>query len=906
MKKVLCMVFALALMYCTVDTVQDGPSRGMAKISLIAHMPEAMTLQTRGETGTAAENAITDIHILLFDKNGGELVHKEKGKNLSVADGAENGNSVIFNATLPIGKEYVAMVLANAENDLLHITSGSVRADVLALVRELPAGERWNPAHMPIPMWDERVVSLTASSTPVFYLTRMLARVNVEYVEDMPPFRLTEVRVYNYNAAGMIVPDAERNMTGEEALRRAIAPTLPPDPATQQGQALEYEVADNRTCLNKIYLFEAAYRGTYSDGNDDWMDNPCLIVGGKYDSDRDGNFIEEPTSWYRIDFIRERTWASILRNFSYNITISSVGGPGYRDPQVALTSAPLNIDAEVLIWNDAEIDHIVDDGQYILGVNSNLLELPAAAQGPTGKNNILKITTDHPHGWRASAWGDRSCTLPSGWLSIDPSESSGPGDATPADVHLIAPANDTGGDRTAWVRIEAGRLLYIVEVVQKKAGQTQKPIVIIGGDYISSQYLTYVGAFWKAGQTGERIIRIRAGDDPAVVGAWTASVVWMDGRWGPDDGVVLEATTLAALQTANPGIYTANPGDAEDYHLTGIEDTYIGGTVTTDTEEGRYITFRIGLKTAYTPTPEFPARYAVVQISLGGVKAQRVFLRQGEGADYLMSPGDPIHSGGLAGPTRSAVKKFSPYNLTASALNAKVPRPNPVESAFTEYPTRAGAMFQWASYYGPQQRVAWDPYRASPQGVAWRSDGTTGGYWNNYESLQETCPDGYRRPADGPVNTDWAANDLSSSEVRQSLWSEPVQGGFTYSNTNFLWGCYADGWFDRRPTAKMRDSDRFPSAVVPGTSSVAYVGALFYNPFFGSDRYNASLFFPACGGRQTNGSLSWVGTQACYWTSSTQQSLVSFSWLYTFSSTGACSINTGRTNAYSIRCVLLD
>ncbi len=57
----LCAICVLALMSCTVDVVQDGPSRGMAKISLIARMPAAMTAQTRGETGTEAENAITDI-----------------------------------------------------------------------------------------------------------------------------------------------------------------------------------------------------------------------------------------------------------------------------------------------------------------------------------------------------------------------------------------------------------------------------------------------------------------------------------------------------------------------------------------------------------------------------------------------------------------------------------------------------------------------------------------------------------------------------------------------------------------------------------------------------------------------------------------------------------------------------
>ncbi len=907
MKKLISYVaVALALTACTFDEWRDGPpGRGMAEISLIARMPAAMTAGTRGETGTAAENAVTDIHILLFEIDGGKLVHMEKGKDLSVADGAQNDKSIIFNATLPVGKEYEAMVLANAANDLQGISPGAVKADVQALMRELSVGERWELSTTPIPMWDEKVVTLTARGTPVFHLTRMLARVNVEYVENAPPFRLTCVRVYNYNTAGVIVPDAVHNMAGSGAGRHATAPTLPFNSTTRLGEALEYTVTDNRTCLNEIYLFEAAHRGKYSDGNDAWTGNPCLVVGGKYDSDRDGNFDEEPTGWYRIDFIRGNTWAPILRNYSYNITITSVGGPGYGDPDTALRSAPVNIAAEVLMWNDAEIGNVIVDGQYMLGVGRNPVELPATSHGAAGRDNILKIVTDHPGGWHASVWGDKACTLPSAWLSTGPGDASGAGGGTPDEVRLLAPANDTESDRTAWIRIEAGRLRYVVGVVQKKREEVRRPDIIIGSDYISTQYLTYVGAFWRAGQTGERIIRIEAGADPAAVGKWSAAVVWMDGRWGPDDGVVLAAATLPELQAANPHIYTAAPGDAENYPMTGITDTYTGGTVTTD-PEGRYITFRIGLKTAYTPTAEFPARYAIVQLTIGGSKAQRIFLRQGEGADYLMSPADPVHSSGLDSPTRSAARQFSPCNLTAAALNAKVSLPNPVGTAFTDYPTQAGAMFQWASFYTAQQRVAWDPCRQLPQGVAWRADGTGGGYWNHYEAFQETCPDGYRRPNDGPVNTDWPATGISGSEVRQSLWYEPVQGGFISGNTNFMWGCYADGYFDRRPMEKVRNTDRFATVVAKGTSGAAYAGGLFYNPSFGGGRYNASIFFPAAGGRQAvNGALSWAGSDACYWTSSTQQSSASYSWSYNINpANGARHINANRSIAYPIRCVV--
>lgn len=1021
---------------CVVEQPHPDPKRmPTAEIPFIARMPAVAAVETRSELGTVPENTIAEIHVLVFETGGGELVYKGKGKNLSVVGGSANNNTVTFRATLPVGTQYDVMVLANAGNDLSDISVGAspvvTKTDILALVRTLAAGTKWAPDTTPIPMWDGQVMILTASSAPVFNLTRMLARVNVEYTpgEGSSVFRLTDVRFYNYNTAGSIVPDAANNMSGEGPQRRATLPTLPPDPGTQTGEYLEYAVSDYRTCKNLIYPFEAANRGTYTDGNS-WIDNPCLVVGGKYDSDGDGNFDDEPTTWYRIDFIRKTTapdgsvadtWLSLLRNFSYNVTIASVGGAGYGDPATALRSAPFNIEAQVLPWNDAEINNVVFDGRYMLGVNRNPFELSYALHGAADTDNILKITADHPDGWTATVWGDEECTLPvpddaatgNAWLSVD--NSGGPGDATPAQVHLLVPVNDTGADRTAWVLIESGRLRFVVRVVQLKRPGTISvtpaewmvsatihaghayPVAVtsenpdgtedtvtpwrldvrnaswcrlaedpatafgdaydhfestgtktlylimvnntvidpratvlmlgglpavnvvqkgrmrdvgMGGDNVptgsDAKYYTYVGAFWRASQTGERIIRIKVGADPANLGRWAASVEWMDPCWGPNDGVVLAATTLPELQVANPNIYTNNPGDAEDYQLTGITATSITGTVGDGTEEEKYITFRVGLKSQYTPTTDFPARYAVIHLSFGGSKSQRIFLRQGEGADYLMLPQDVVHSGNLGGRARNAAKQFSPYNLTAATLNAKAPSPNPAESAFTDYPTKAGALFQWASYYNSQQRVAWDPYSSFPQSITWFVDGTTTGFWNSTtESLNETCPPGYRRPNDGPTTVNWPNTDISTSEIRQSLWYEPRTGSFGYSRTNSFWGYYADGYFDRRPIEKMQNTDNLETSVSKGTRDVAYVGHLFFNPFFDSNRHNASIFFPASGFRDVyDGRLRYQGREGRYWTSSTQDNSMPFSWSYSFNSDGGASnVNASRSYGYSIRCV---
>ncbi len=905
--KIACALLS-ALASCDIAEYPHDP-RGCetAEISLVARMPATMVAETRA--GTAAENAITDIHVLLFDTTNGELVHKEKGKDLT--PDAENGGSIVFRAALPVGVEYDAMVLTNVESDLAHIAPdaapATTKADVEALVRRLAPATKWDPASLPIPMWDERTVVFTADGAPVFHLTRMLARVGVEYSPGAAdrPFLLTEVRFYNYNTAGCIVPDAA-NMSGSGGERKATAPTIPSDPATQIADALIYngdDIVEGRECRHRIYVFEAAHRGAWP-ATEEGADNPCLVVGGKYDSGGDGDPTDEPTGWYRIDFVRKGVWSSIMRNYSYDVLITSVGGAGYPDPETALRSAPINIVAEVLPWNEG----VRPEPAGSVSVSPGERMFPATIS--PANTYRLTVTSLDPDGNEDTETTWTLASVDPSWcrLSDDPAtlfddaaevfESRGS-----QVLYLIVTSNANSDPRATIITIDGRPGSKVVQ-------RGRRHDMAVGGDNISAgsgaRFFTYVGAFWRAGQTGERIIRIRAGADPANAGRWVANVVWMDHLWGPDDGVVLSAVTLPELQSANPAIYTLSPGDAEDYPLDGITDTHAEGLVTTDSEEGRHITFRVGLKTPYTPTVQHPARYAVIQLSFGGSKAQRIFLRQGEGADYLMGPGDPVHSGELADHVRTAVRQFAPYNLTAATLNAKISNDNP--SMFTDYPSKAGALFQWASFYSAQQKVAWDPWSAWPQGVMWRQDGTAG-YWpGQTETANETCPAGYRRPTDGPVDRNWPNTDISDSEVRQSLWYEPMTGQLVYNRTNSFWGYYADGWFDRRPLEKMLTGDTSPTIASKGTPDAAYAGHLFYNPFFDSDHYNASLFFPAAGYRDlTFGQLTAAARTGFYWTSSTEvgSSLNGpYSWSYILNYEGrAANVNAHRSNAGSIRCV---
>jgi hypothetical protein len=376
-------VGVLALQSCARETLIGTRNNSLAEVSFLAHLPQVGAVATRA---TVAENKVDDIYVLVFDVTADTLVYKGTARDLTPS-GATN-ETIDFKATLPIDKSYDFIVLANAASLLSEISVGQAvaKSDVEALIVSYTEANsvdsKWSTT-VGIPMWGELTgVKLTSSTQVTFYLTRMLARINVAYVPvegAADNFRITAVRYYNYNTAGMLIP-ATANISGADSVRRATATTLPTAPGTQLGLSLEYtgteNITDSTKCIEKIYVFEANNVGKYGDANDVWIDNPCLVVGGKYDSDADQDYNEEPEVWYRIDFIRKDqttgdVWLSLLRNFSYNVTITSVSGDGYSDPDIALNSVPMNMEAGVIDWNDAQMGDVTADGPSWLSVGNS-------------------------------------------------------------------------------------------------------------------------------------------------------------------------------------------------------------------------------------------------------------------------------------------------------------------------------------------------------------------------------------------------------------------------------------------------------------------------------------------------------------------------------------------------------
>ena len=414
---------------------------------------------------------------------------------------------------------------------------------------------------------------------------------------------------------------------------------------------------------------------------------------------------------------------------------------------------------------------------------------------------------------------------------------------------------------------------------------------------------TYVGAFWKASETEERLIDMNQLNNTM---PWTAKVVWVDERWNTGDIV---------LDTNYPSSFPVG----------GVASTNLNSTLSSVSGSGD-IKFRIGLKSTYTPTLLYPARYALVLVESDANK-QFIYLRQGENPDYLMQQGEPDKNGNPIADNRSYSRKFAAYNLTAVDIkngtatggttatnNAQHPKLDANEEAvFVDYPTQAGVYWQHmisTSQFGTYGRKAYHPTNSATGALSsWNNGYTFSEYWNTLEATQKVSPENlnlnslvynFRRPTDGTISGTNGSGPISSSEMRQSLWTTPTSGTGNINAENLVWGYYADGFFDRRTITASVDAVAYPNSTVEkNTKDVAYMGNLFFNP----NTY-ASIFFPASGYREyQNGALSEAGSGGGYWTSTVYNTTAN-GWCFYSHSGGAAEYGAARTYGFAIRPVV--
>ena len=470
---------------------------------------------------------------------------------------------------------------------------------------------------------------------------------------------------------------------------------------------------------------------------------------------------------------------------------------------------------------------------------------------------------------------------------------------------------------------------------------------------------SYVSAFWRANQTGERIIRMYAsmdareyntpirtlnsnwGNPKSIAYLWWQADVVAGREWIVlDDGPSKDPNVKKYTGTNTPNPYGIGDngvtGDAVEAYQIDSKKRSVGYVGDIDKGSENYIFFRIGL-TGKLGGPAATPRYGLVIISYGTAPGKidgyhPIYIRQGEAADYVMRPFDPIPinprwTNNWRYPSRPAAARISPFNLTVENNHGRDEyiTINPYEGVFAEFPSQTGCFFQGNAI---NQKLYCYPATAKSAIIQNVRSGTT---WLDED---KACPKGYRRINDGNNQVENKIGPIIGSEIRQSFFLFPPQGGkqaledikeYPIDLSNQYIGYIADGFFDRQPiesaysymgVTREDNSVVNYSSVQPYQVQEAMRGALYFNPF----NY-ASVFLPLSGrygkgagttpGTLGKGSNTTLNTATSYNDTQLWEMVVGNRLTSAFDNDNNSSIYSAmyfstKTPAYSARCVRDD
>lgn len=503
------MVLLSALSSCTDEYEREvSPADGDAQVTFSIQLPGSATPPTRA-LSDQDENEVSQIDILAFEtssgKNNGTFVYSAQCTGTITTD-SKDIRKKTFTVKLRQG-DFDLVIIANARS----IVSGASlkckkKTEALALLTvQIPSGGKWlanNTAtgYKSIPMWGnigEKTINeqTNLTGTNAITLTRMVARVDVTVDAKVSDFKLASVHVYNYNTKGSLAPKSLGSPDwypgtpgNDKDPSRALLPHVPTSSTLTEGPLnydnekdennkvkTEINTAGNK-CENEIYIFESEnLTGSTAKA---LTDRTCIVVGGKYGGD------DAPTTYYRVDFSKgsgpDQEFLNVLRNHQYIFNITKVTGAGYERPDIAFKSAPINIEAGVLQWNQGGMGNVAFDGQNILSVSQENYAFTRDKMTAKQENNQLVIFTDYKtevdgeSGWKVEKIVDKADgTTVVKWVGLSSEDGTVNIKAGAADIRanviITVDENDTPQERSAIIWIAAGRLRYPVTVTQSVA-----------------------------------------------------------------------------------------------------------------------------------------------------------------------------------------------------------------------------------------------------------------------------------------------------------------------------------------------------------------------------------------------------------------------------------------------------
>lgn len=460
-----CIAISISFYTCDNDISNYNRSDDVTNLVTLSLRIAGTSMQSNRALASTDENEIKSIEILLFDSEG---YTQEPIYCNTVADNEFDNRIKTFSVKIPVGV-YDIVILANSRSVLTNIVDNIQQGDSKESIFEkliVTNNEKWDTdasssTYIPIPLWGEKkgvTIASGISITDPINLVRMVSKIDISLTTDQAKrdFKLKSIRLYNYNNKGRIIPIAS-NWNGEDV----TAPSIPNEakkPESPNQNPLIYDggaiTSENISCLNEIYTFESA-----AGSSSTLQENTCLVIGGIYQSD-------SYLSYYRIDFAQTASgniiYLPLLRNHHYAVNITEISGSGQTTPEEAFKALPVNIKAEILNWDVVDVPSMITDGQSWFAVSQGKFTLSKESRTVANEDNILSITTDYPMGWTVDKIVGTNNTNIS-WLRTNKTNGVS-GELT--EVSLLLDQNISGYNRSAFIHFNAGRLTYIVEVIQ--------------------------------------------------------------------------------------------------------------------------------------------------------------------------------------------------------------------------------------------------------------------------------------------------------------------------------------------------------------------------------------------------------------------------------------------------------
>lgn len=375
------------------------------------------------------QSMVETIDVMMFYAADESFAYAVQGSNI-VYDGSEIEFELALRESSSFSDTYIMVVLANADSESIE-SVGLIEG--VSTLEDLENGLVFTPQTSwqsgdRIAMWCQMpsAVAVTATTLGSDFgnasLIRALARINITN-SDTDKFTLLGATVFNAPDKALAIPSCS-NFSGSSV----SAPSVPSSAQTLDSYSIK---ATNNSIEGEIFVAEAE--------NSSAADDSALYIV------IEGCYLDNPASYYRIDIADESGRLDILRNHTYDLTITKVAKNGASSIEEAASGDPSDSPSSVTtVWNDSDLHYIFTDGVSTLAIDALSLELSA-----NGGTSYLFAETDNSDGYTVAVTGNDD------WdIRLTTSTTR---------IYLAPDVNRTGATRECTMTVAAGNIS--IEVV---------------------------------------------------------------------------------------------------------------------------------------------------------------------------------------------------------------------------------------------------------------------------------------------------------------------------------------------------------------------------------------------------------------------------------------------------------